>query len=139
MKRRGHAGRSRPRLTLSLDHRYSFRGDEHGLRTARGTAVPTLRPLLAVAGPPRQYGPKPCFTWPLAGLQRPRPLRRSSPKKGPSEAPRTGCDPDFWCAPEDCIWCAPDVNWFAGFGGDPLSRCFFRRPLGEGRSVANSP
>jgi hypothetical protein len=36
--------------------------------------VPTLRPLLAVTGPPRQYGPKPCSAWPLAGLQRPRPV-----------------------------------------------------------------
>lgn len=40
----------------------------------KGDHVPTLRPLLAVTGPPRQYGPKPCSTWPLAELQRPRPL-----------------------------------------------------------------
>lgn len=40
----------------------------------KGDHVPTLRPLLAVTGPPRQYGPKPCSTWPLAELQRPRSL-----------------------------------------------------------------
>ena len=45
-----------------------------GVKHCKGDRVPTLRPLLAVTGPPRQYGPKPCSTWPLAGLQRPRPV-----------------------------------------------------------------
>lgn len=40
----------------------------------KGDHVPTRRPLLAVTGPPRQSGLS-RVSWPLAGLQRPRPLR----------------------------------------------------------------
>lgn len=59
------------------------------IKHCKGDRVPTRRPLLAVAGPPRQYGPKPCYAWPLAGLQRPRPLLKSG-KFGPSCRAPTG-------------------------------------------------
>lgn len=77
------AGPSRRRPQGSSKHRNS---QVEGARKqhCKGDHVPTLRPLLAVTGPPRQYGPKPCSTWPLAGLQRPRPLhlRRRKQLKG---------------------------------------------------------
>lgn len=48
------------------------------IKHCKGDRVPTLRPLLAVTGPPRQSGRSPLRpTWPLAGLQRPRPLLKS--------------------------------------------------------------
>lgn len=55
----------------------------------KGDHVPTRRPLLAVTGPPRQSGLSP-VPWPLAGLQRPRPLLCT---------PRIGGDSVIWCAP----------------------------------------
>lgn len=48
-------------------------GRRNGEVLQGGTCVPTLRPLLAVTGPPRQSGRSPVL-WPLAGLQRPRPV-----------------------------------------------------------------
>lgn len=60
------AGPSRRRPKLSLAHRNSSVEGVRG-KHCKGDLVPTLRPLLAVAGPPPQYGPKPCFTWALAG------------------------------------------------------------------------
>lgn len=51
-------------------------GESH----CKGDLVPTLRPLLAVTGPPRQSGRSPVL-WPLAGLQRPRPQLKSSPNR----------------------------------------------------------
>jgi hypothetical protein len=67
--RYGGAQRFRRRIRAPIS-----RGQQ-GVKHCKGDHVPTLRPLLAVAGPPRQYGPKPCSAWPSAGLQRPRLLR----------------------------------------------------------------
>ena len=65
---------SRRRPKSSSMHWNAYLSRSAGVKHCKGDHVPTLRPLLAVAGPPRQYGPKPCSAWPSAGLQRPRPV-----------------------------------------------------------------
>lgn len=68
------AGPSRRRQKSSSVHWKAYQSRSTGMKHCKGDHVPTLRPLLAVTGPPRQSGRSP-VPWPSAGLQRPRLLR----------------------------------------------------------------